>query len=64
MDSNNTDNKGRAAPAAKAKFTADTRDKADRRNSADRREEIRFEPGRRASKDRRPRKTWTDGNNR
>jgi hypothetical protein len=62
MSSDNTGIKGRAAPpAAKAKFTADTRDKTERRKKTDRRDEIRFESGRRTAKDRRPRKGWTDG---
>jgi hypothetical protein len=62
MNSDSTGTKGRAAPpAAKAKFTADTRDKTERRKKTDRRDEIRFESGRRSDKDRRPRKGWTDG---
>jgi len=52
-----------AGNTGKAKFVADTRGKTERRKSADRREELRFEQSRRSGNDRRPRKTWSDGNN-
>ena len=52
-----------AGNTGKAKFVADTRGKTERRKGADRREDVRFEQSRRSGNDRRPRKTWSDGNN-
>ncbi len=43
-------------------FTANTRGKVERRQQ-DRRAELRFQDNRRASKDRRPVKTWENGHN-
>lgn len=51
------------APAGRAKFTANTRDKIDRRQTEDRRSELRFQDNRRSSRDRRPLKTWEKGKN-
>jgi hypothetical protein len=47
----------------KAKFVADTRGKTERRKGEDRRDDVRFEQSRRSVTDRRPRKAWSDGNN-
>ncbi len=49
--------------AGPSKFTANTREKIDRRQQEDRRVELRFQDNRRASKDRRPVKTWEKGHN-
>ena len=46
-----------------SQFTANTRDKLERRQHEDRRTELRFQDNRRASKDRRPVKTWEKGHN-
>lgn len=46
-----------------SKFTANTRAKLERRQHEDRRAELRFQDNRRASKDRRPVKTWENGHN-
>jgi hypothetical protein len=48
----------------KAKFVADAPGKTERRKGENRREDVRFEQSRRSGADRRPRKTWSDGNNR
>ncbi|MGH8049323.1 MAG: hypothetical protein ACREPB_01535 [Arenimonas sp.] len=51
-------------PKGKAKFTANTREKAsERRKKDDRRIDLRLKENRRATKDRRPNKTWEDGKN-
>ena len=52
-----------AAPAGKAKFTANTRKPGDRRKGGDRRKELRLTKDRRSGKDRRPHKGWDSGKN-
>ncbi len=46
-----------------SQFTANIRSKVERRQHEDRRAELRFQDNRRASKDRRPVKTWEKGHN-